>query len=372
VKEIGENAFYGMSALTSINIPNGVPKIPITTFGYCRSLTNITIPNSVTKIGRGAFTGSGLISITIPKSVTTIENNAFGECPSLTTVTFEEGSQIQVIDTDVFSKDPSLTSINIPSSVNKIAKEAFIDSPSLSCVSYEGSAITSCGKDIFVGTQINSENPIHVTNKYNGDTLCSIPVVKDNLKCEDNDIQIARLWQYPNQSTLECLKGTQFHRIMIGNCWESTGKIREQCPEQVDAVQDFSTVDVEFWPCIPCRNLAGQVSTFWNKMKRFNVNKVWFILDDEWTSSKTENQKMVKEMVDKATALNIPFGIHVSGADTYEHSFGCEWEFPYPEADLWSDIRWRKCGGWNDNEEDLITEVEDTEFCATHTDIIRE
>ena len=88
VTTIGEAAFYGCSALTSVTIPNSVTKIGDQAFYICSALTSVTIPNSVTEIGGGAFHGcSSLTSITIPNSVTTIERYAFYDCSSLTSVT---------------------------------------------------------------------------------------------------------------------------------------------------------------------------------------------------------------------------------------------------------------------------------------------
>ena len=81
VTTIGKSAFEGCRTLTSVTIPNSVTTIGEDAFFYCRELTSVTIPNSVTEIGNGAFTGcSELTSVTIPNSVTTIGNNAFYNC----------------------------------------------------------------------------------------------------------------------------------------------------------------------------------------------------------------------------------------------------------------------------------------------------
>ena len=55
VRIIGENAFSGCEALTSITIPNSVTSIGEYAFDGCKALTSIEIPNSVTEIGEEAF-----------------------------------------------------------------------------------------------------------------------------------------------------------------------------------------------------------------------------------------------------------------------------------------------------------------------------
>ena len=83
VTAIGWGAFSGCKALTSVNIPDSVTWIGDCAFSKCKGLTSINIPKSVTEIGDYAFSGSGLTSITIPESVTEIGNRPFAGCESL-------------------------------------------------------------------------------------------------------------------------------------------------------------------------------------------------------------------------------------------------------------------------------------------------
>lgn len=88
VTTIREGAFMGCNKLTSIDIPNGVTSISIETFDGCSALTSITIPSGVTSIGYDAFDGcAALTSIDIPANVTSIGYNAFRGCAALTSIT---------------------------------------------------------------------------------------------------------------------------------------------------------------------------------------------------------------------------------------------------------------------------------------------
>lgn len=78
VSAIGANAFYGLSSLISVEMPETIVEIGNRAFSNCSSLTSIELPESVIEIGYGAFERcSSLTNIMIPESVTDIGSSAF-------------------------------------------------------------------------------------------------------------------------------------------------------------------------------------------------------------------------------------------------------------------------------------------------------
>ena len=183
VTSIGDSAFKNRSALTSIDIPNGVISIGYDAFNGCSSLKNIVVPDSVTKIGGGAFGGcSNLESITLPfvgDSVKTESDSyqyPFGYI--FGTSAYEGGSKTEqeyyswstnyttksyyyipsslktVIITGgnilygAFDGCNNITNITIPNNITSIGDYAFDGCSNLTSITISGS-VTSIGKRAF-------------------------------------------------------------------------------------------------------------------------------------------------------------------------------------------------------------------------------
>jgi len=170
VTNLGTDAFFDSTNLTSVSIPAGVVGIGDYAFYVCSGLTAITvntnnpvyssvagvlfnenqttliqypagsaatayaIPNSVTNIGNEAFNGSAsLVSVTIGTNVTLIGDAAFEYCPVLASVTFPD--RVAVIEGDAFAECSGLTNLVIGAGVTNIQQQAFLGCTSLLTIS---------------------------------------------------------------------------------------------------------------------------------------------------------------------------------------------------------------------------------------------
>ncbi|MDE6370679.1 MAG: leucine-rich repeat domain-containing protein, partial [Duncaniella sp.] len=105
VTSVGNNAFYGCSKITFVNIAETVTSIGANAFGGCTRLHTPTLPASLTTIGENAFRNCvTLATITIPAAVTSIGRMAFYGCMGLETVRYDTENPITA-PADVFSSD---------------------------------------------------------------------------------------------------------------------------------------------------------------------------------------------------------------------------------------------------------------------------
>lgn len=166
---ITEDAFYKLSNLMSVSIPESVIVIDRRAFSGC-GLTSITVSEKMISIGGDAF-GSNLSSVIFnatdcemgyPARAVTIINGSgvsiikeydpepvFSGNDQLISVTI--GNGVKSINDRAFSGCTGLTSISIPSSVENVGNSAFLDCSSLRYIDIP-STIKNIGSNAFKNT----------------------------------------------------------------------------------------------------------------------------------------------------------------------------------------------------------------------------
>lgn len=81
---ISDGAFYGLEALTSVSLNEGIKSIGKDAFNRCKELTHVTLPNSITYIGGYAFKDcEDLSTVYIPDSIEKVGEEVFSGCSKL-------------------------------------------------------------------------------------------------------------------------------------------------------------------------------------------------------------------------------------------------------------------------------------------------
>ncbi|MBQ4063791.1 MAG: leucine-rich repeat domain-containing protein, partial [Bacteroidaceae bacterium] len=82
---VGDYAFCGCTALSSILLPEGVKSLGAWAFRGCTALERVVLPASLNDIRNGAFWEcSSLATLALPSSVVSVEEQALRGCLSLT------------------------------------------------------------------------------------------------------------------------------------------------------------------------------------------------------------------------------------------------------------------------------------------------
>ena len=126
ITTVSDYAFYGMSSLTDIALPDSVTSIGSTAFAFCSSLKSVKLPASLTSIGNCAFEGcTSLESVVVPAGVTTLGDRSFAFCRSLKSVIVS--GNVAAIGSWTFKDCAALETVILPSSFDssKISADAF-------------------------------------------------------------------------------------------------------------------------------------------------------------------------------------------------------------------------------------------------------
>ncbi len=221
--------------LESFRWSKGLIDIPIKFLENTPKIKSIVLPDSITVISTDAFVGSSVESVKIPKNVTHIFERAF-ENTNIHSVEFEKGSVLTYIGEDAFKGCRNLQSIVIPASVTDIGPNAFSDCPDLKNVTFEENSQLKILDALFANSSITeltiprSVTDIEVKAFANLSTL-------ETIRFEDNsELDCMLGWVFLNCVNLTKVdfgKNSKL-RIIAGSVFENCAKLASiEIPETV-------------------------------------------------------------------------------------------------------------------------------------------
>lgn len=125
----------------------GVTAIGDYAFYQLTTLQSIELPEEITSIGESSFYYTGLQSIVIPQAVSSIGPRAFQSCNSLTSVVFAPGSQLRSLGDSCFNAC-RFESIDLPDGLTTIGAGCFYYAPYLTRLELPNT-VTTVGGNAF-------------------------------------------------------------------------------------------------------------------------------------------------------------------------------------------------------------------------------
>jgi len=188
VKSIHYNAFKDCDAIENIEIsPDNqyfMAKDQVIFSRNCKTLIrylrpssnhDYSIPQCVRIIDTNAFYSvSALYTIYMPDKLTTIGANAFQSCTSLESITIP--SEVTSIPENAFKSCSRLTYITILGTLESISDDAFTECRKLACVNYYGTTSPTFSSNSF--TNCTSLSKIRVTESFSGSKFCKFTSVQ--------------------------------------------------------------------------------------------------------------------------------------------------------------------------------------------------
>lgn len=130
LKWIGMKAFYNDTALTEIDIPEGVTDLRGYSFAFCKSLKRASVPGTVQKVENYVFLGcEALTEVELGEGMTMLGGDMFHDCKSLSSIKLP--STLKEIGHQSFKGCLLLEQLTIPAACTKVGVQIFRDCPAI-------------------------------------------------------------------------------------------------------------------------------------------------------------------------------------------------------------------------------------------------
>lgn len=148
LKTLGSYAFWSNHNLTEAELPRSVRVLSYAAFGCCLNLSRIRLYGTLTVIESEALLHTALTEIDIPEGVERIGDNVFRDCQKLTRVSIPD--TVEHIGDYAFYHCPALAEVKLETGLKRIGNSAFADCASLRELTVPRS-VTSIGHSAFAG-----------------------------------------------------------------------------------------------------------------------------------------------------------------------------------------------------------------------------
>lgn len=133
IKAIGIKAFHNDTALTEVEIPEGVTHLGGYAFAFCKGLKQATVPGTVKTVENYAFLGcTALEDISLGEGMTMLGGDMFNDCKSLKQITLP--STIETIGGQSFKGCVLLAELTIPAACQKVGVQILRDCPAIKVI----------------------------------------------------------------------------------------------------------------------------------------------------------------------------------------------------------------------------------------------
>lgn len=135
VTTVDQRAFFNISTITGLAIPEGYKILKSNAFAYCSNLTQVKLPTTLTLIDAFAFRNTNIASVTIPINAQ-VSRNPFTCCSSLVKIDVATGSEYCISENGaLFTKDHKtliayptglkyVSYTNLPAMIEAIGKDS--------------------------------------------------------------------------------------------------------------------------------------------------------------------------------------------------------------------------------------------------------
>lgn len=228
-------AFYGLTQLTSIVIPETVKVIGAYAFSECTSLSKISIPENVEVIGLGCFKFCGAETLSVAENNkryysiddTLVAKNNYNVIAHMP---FSDASVITVppvtvIEDNAYFQSENLLSVTIPDTVRRVGLNCFFSSKKLREVQI-GKNVTGINWCVFNGCTALEKFSVHPENQYlyskNNALYCRINtgysalrnncLIKYAVACDEDAL---KLWEETSYIAPYALRYNSLSKIWI-------------------------------------------------------------------------------------------------------------------------------------------------------------